>query len=173
MNTPLRHSLQVLAACCLAAAGFTASAAGTVNVSFVNPEQFSDADRGIQRDRNLEQLAKHLRALGQRELADGETLDIRVTDVDLAGRVDPFALRSGASELRILKGAADWPRIQLSYTLQRNGVEVRSADERLADLNYLNASQWPAYANRPLSHEKHMLDEWFEARFAPRQVGSR
>lgn len=172
MNTHLRRPLHLLSAYCLAVASLTASAAGTVNVSFVQPERFTDADRGWQRDRNLESLSKHLQALGRRELADGETLDIQVLDVDLAGDIDPFAV--SGRDLRVLKGGADWPRITLRYALSRNGQPVSSAEERLADLNYLQDNIRPLNASQqPLSHEKHMLDDWFAARFAPQKVGSR
>jgi len=172
MNTAIRRTSQALAACCLAAASLSATAAGTVNVNFVDPDRYIDADRGMQRERNLDTLARHLQQLGQRELADGESLDIQVLDLDLAGRVDPFATR-GAHDLRILNGGADWPRMELRYTLNRNGAPVRSGEEQLADLDYLGM-QIPRFNNtQPLFYEKQMLDEWFEARFASHTVGSR
>jgi len=140
-----------------------ATAAGTVQVQFVAPERFSDAgDVGRDREANLKRLAQHLQALGEHTLADGQTLRIEVLDVDLAGRVKHMGSRG---DVRLLKGGADWPRIDLRYVLDTPGVATLRGEEHLADLNYLQ--QRPAQRlAEPLPYEKAMLDAWFKRRFA-------
>lgn len=174
MNTPLRRSLQALAVCCLATAGLPASAAGTVQVSFVQPEMFSDAGTGIERERNLATLSSAIQRLGQQHLAEGDALDIQVLDVDMAGRSDPFALRGSGREIRLLTGQADWPRITLRYTLTRAGVATATEEVRLSDMNYLQDGRLrPSQSLESLAYERHMLDTWFDERFGPAQVSVR
>lgn len=174
MNTPLRRSLQALAVCCLATAGLPALAAGPVQVQFVQPETFADAGTGIERERNLTELSTAMQRLGEQHLSPGDTLDIQVLDVDLAGRADPFAFRGAGREVRVLKGQADWPRITLRYTLSRAGVATATEEVRLADMNYLqDGAVRAARAAESLAYEKHLLGTWFDERFGPARVTSR
>lgn len=149
----------------LAACAVGIQAAGTVQVSFVEPDKYADAGRSFDRPANLRTIEAHLQSLGQRYLADGQVLNIEVLDVDLAGELRP-SRRSG-SDVRVVRGGADWPRMALRYTLEGSGPPQRGED-RIADLSYqLRVS---SYANRePLRYEKRMLDDWFKTRFAPPQ----
>jgi hypothetical protein len=148
-----------LSAVMLAAA---AHAAGTVSVSFVQPEHFTDVkDRYLSPDRHLEALKRHLELAAAPYVADGQTLKIEVLDVDLAGAVWPSAR---ANDLRVLKGGADWPRIQLRYALESPGQAARSGEARVQDMTYLmHRASLPN--NDALAHERRMLDEWFRAEF--------
>ena len=148
--------------CLFAAAGF-ASAAGTVSVSFIDASKYWDAGTTPWDEAaNLVSLAEHLKALGKHYLRDGEVLKIEVLDVDLGGTTWPW--RRNGSEVRIVRGGADWPRIGLRYTLEVNGTAVRSAEESLADMNYTRGLVEARYSE-PLYHEKKMLEKWFKASF--------
>lgn len=142
-----------------------ASAAGIVNVTFVDPDKFYDAANSKHElEGNLKTIEQHLKDLGQRHLADGQVLNISVLDVDLAGYMKPLA--GSAREVRVARGAADWPRFTVRYTLEANGVPIKSADEVIADMNYGRHGQVNIYSSRdPLRLEKQMLDNWFQARF--------
>jgi hypothetical protein len=148
-----------LSAITLAAA---AQAAGTVSVSFVKPENFTDVkDGALSKDRQLETLKRHLEQAAAPYVADGQTLKIEVLDVDLAGEVKPGAR---ASDLRVLKGSADWPRIQLRYALESPGQATRSGEARVQDMAYLmTRAHLPS--GEALAYERRMLDEWFKAEF--------
>jgi len=159
------HSIATAIVLCVVT--MTASAGGTVNVTFVDPERFTDAgERSYQYSPNvLQQLEQQFHALGERILADGQVLTVDVTDVDLAGELRP-APRRGGDWVRVVRGRADWPRIALRYTLQANGQEVKRGEETLADLDYTH--NIPIYSTyQPLSWERQMLEAWFKARFAP------
>jgi len=157
MTRPLHTALLLLSL------GFAAGSAvgATVEVSFVEEDKFSDIGfPRHERDTHLKVLATHLQRLGERGLPAGQTLKIEVTDVDLAGRVQIGSTR----DLRVLSGGADWPRIELRYTLQADGKTLRSGEERVSDMNYLMRST-SLRNDEPLAHEKRMLDEWFAVRF--------
>ena len=153
-----------LAATCLLAALAAlpaARAAGTVDVSFVNAGQFSDAGRGlVDRERTLKSLADHLRSLGPR-LADGQTLRVEVLDVDLAGEIEPVR----TDELRILRGRADWPRINLRFRLSAGEQSLKSGEQRIADMNYLSVLRGHDLRQIDLAYEKRMLTKWFDESF--------
>lgn len=135
--------------------------AGKVEVVFVDPVSYTDV--GATRwdeQRNLREIERHLRGLGERFLPPGQTLTVEVLEVDLAGALRP---QLGGTELRVLTGDADFPRMRLRYSLAGDGQQ-RSGDERLADLDYTRG-----LANRgdseTLFYEKRMLSAWFKARF--------
>lgn len=139
-----------------------AQAAGTVTVNFVEPDKYSDVrDNFMSAEQHLQALKRHLEEAAAPYLADGQTLKIDVLDVDLAGET-----RWGArlNNPRVLKGRADWPRIELRYALEAPGQAARSGAARVQDMAYLNRT-----AGLPLDYtlryERRMLDEWFRAEF--------
>ena len=141
----------------------TACAAGSAEVLFPNETRFSDAGvSASDRAGNLAQLANHLKRLAARYLPDGQTLIVEVLDVDLAGTSRPW--RTTGADVRVLRGRADWPRIELRYTLSGDANATRTGKESIADLNYLQRIS-DYGSSEPLKHEKRMLDEWFRARF--------
>lgn len=154
-----------LAALLLGVSLVAAHAAGPVAVRFVEPQRFFDAgDPGIDRERNLRVIEDALAALGQRWLPAGQSLDIDVLDVDLAGRIKPNVGRTG-QELRVLEGGADWPRIELRYTLRTGTQVLASGRETVSDMHYLDSgARLPD--SGPLAHERRMLEAWFRGRFA-------
>lgn len=134
-----------------------AQAAGQVQVKWIEPEKFADAGRGsFDRERTLKTLGEHLQALGQR-LPEGQTLSVEVTDLELAGELEPFSRFH--DEVRVLRGRADWPRMSLRYTLSDGTRTLARGDAQLSDPNYLYRSlrgvQYGA-----LAYEKRMLDDW-------------
>lgn len=138
-----------------------AAAAGRVEVSIPALDRMSDAGHGsVDAERNVKALAAHLQQLAPR-LADGQVLEVELRDVDLAGRLVP--LRNG-SELRVMKGSADWPALQLRWSLKVDARVLRSADERISDMAYL-ATPLRGARNAPLGYEMRLIDRWFNDRF--------
>jgi hypothetical protein len=153
---------KLLAVLLLACAG--AASAG-VTVKYDDPEKFQDMPRWEKdRDQVLKDLSTHFAKLGQK-LPAGQDLVITVKDIDLAGREEPTRRR--IDDIRILRGGADWPSMQLHYELEQNGQVIKSGDDRLSNMNYLDRLN--RYGNTdPLRFEKQMLDEWFSDRFEPK-----
>ena len=158
MNSILRNFLSAATLLCAAAVP-PAHAAGSVEVQWLDPAQYSDAGRSaIDRERVTRILAAHLQKLG-RLLPDGQVLKLQVTDLDLAGEIEPFRWH----DLRVLRGRADWPQMSLRYTLSADGRTLKTGDARLQDMGYLFTTQ-----QGDLGYEKRMLEQWFKATFSTR-----
>ena len=159
----MRFARTTLSLLAMAGAALSVHAAGTVEVSLVEPTRYSDAGRDpVESRRNEDTLVRHLEGLGERYLAAGQVLKIDVLDVDLAGTVRPA--RRSAGDIRIVRGGADAPHIRVRYSLTVGGQVVQSAEETVTDLNYLvHVSDYSTVD--PLRIEKRMLDDWFKARF--------
>jgi len=158
-------TLQALLAAGSMLAGASVLAAGSVQVSYVQPEKFADIGMSPRdRDDTLQQLTKHFESLASRHLADGQKLNVEVLDVDLAGTIQPSA-RVGDG-LRVFRDSGDWPRIDLRYTLETAGRPTRSGEQKLSDMNYARNLRGPG-AGQPLPAEKRMLEEWFGTQFGP------
>jgi hypothetical protein len=152
---PLIRQLAIAGACLLSAG--TALAGVTVN--YVQPDKFTDMPfASWDREDVLKQVTEHFQKLG-RQLPPDQNLTIDVLDLDLAGTIYPGS-RSGR-EIRIMKGGADWPRMQLRYSLEERGAVVASGEAKLSDMMYQQKyNRYPA--SEPLRYEKRMMDEWFD-----------
>lgn len=146
----------------LALAGLLALGAGAasagVTVNYVEPDKFADLPFAPwERKEVLDDLAGFFAELGK-SLPAGQDLTVEITDIDLAGHEYPNT--RGARDLRVLKGGADWPVMELRYTLTVNGQVLSSGKERLADMNYLHRINRLSASER-LRFEKRMIEEWF------------
>ena len=141
-----------------------AQAAGSVQVSFVQPEKFSDAeDDRHDSSQNLRELKRYLEVQAARHVGDGQTLTIEVLDVDLAGE-----LRFDRSRAADVARAAGHGRLAAHQAALHAGIGrpagASCRADRAHDMAYLDRMN--RYADgEMLRHEKRMLDEWFEAQF--------
>src|SRR5690606_28219143 len=111
-----------------------------VEVTFSDPEKFTDAADGARgtahgREANLEELKDYIVERASKALPEGQRLAVQITDVDLAGEVEPW--RSGsAQDIRIVKDIYA-PRIALDYKLtDASGAVVKEGEARLSDLSF-------------------------------------
>ena len=162
MNSILRTVLSTATLLCAAAVP-PAQAAGSVEVQWLDPAQYSDAGRSsVERERVTRILGEHLQKLG-RLLPDGQLLKLQVTELDLAGEIEPF----GWHNLRVLRGRADWPRMSLRYTLSADSRTLKTGDARLQDMGYPFNSALSTQQG-DLGYEKRMVEQWFKAEFSTR-----
>jgi hypothetical protein len=143
-------------------------AAASVEVIYSHPEEYTDAtayDSRSSRAREpiLADLSRHLTKLGARYLQPGQDLKIEVTDIDLAGRFEPWRFK--AQDVRFLTDST-WPRIQLHYELRGPTGLIASAEDSISDPHYLMGARLSS--SDRLYYEKAMLDSWFRDRFATR-----
>ncbi len=154
------HAAGICAGLLLASA---ASQAGTVNVTFVHPENFTDIrDSDHDAGANLKTLADYFQWLGQKYLPPEKTVKIEVLDVDLAGRLVP-TFRFGT--VRVLGRPIDWPQMMLRYTVTVNDQVVASGEDKVQDMGYNLHLDSVSYGDR-LPNEKQMLRIWFRQHFA-------
>jgi hypothetical protein len=140
------------------------SAGAAVTVTYIEPGRFTDIPFVTwEREDTLKELTEHFTKLGN-SLPPGQDLRIEVLDVDLAGRAIPSA-RTGR-DLRVLRGGADWPRIQLRFSLEQNGQVLKSGEAQLSDMAYLDHTL-RYFDSEPLRYEKQMIDDWFEKTIGP------
>ena len=135
-----------------------------VTVSYGDPDRFTDAgDRNSDPRHVMLELEQYLKTLGERYLPARDNLKINVIDLDRAGRT----AGNLPTEIRIMRGKADMPCVELEYTLEADHKSLQSRRERVCDPNYLRRLE-PKYSEHdPLVYEKRMLEHWFRARFAP------
>lgn len=155
---------RIVAVATLLALLLPGAALAGVTVRFIAPERFGDQDfrSPYKREPLMKELERYLQRMGERYLRPGQTLSIAILDVDLAGRYEPFNTRF--SDIRVMRDMTP-PRVKLRYRLEMAGRTLASAEETVADLDYLmnvqarNSSEW-------LPYEKAMLRDWFRRRFA-------
>ena len=158
MRTSFRSLITAATLLC-AAAMQPAHAAGSVEVQWLEPAQYSDAGRSnVDRERVTQILGQHIQKLA-RLLPDGQLLKLQVTDLDLAGEIDPFRWR----DLRVLRGGADWPRMSLRYVLSAEGRTLKSGEAQLQDMGYSFNRR-----TEDLGYEKRMVELWVRAEFGGR-----
>lgn len=134
-----------------------AQAAGKVDVQWLEPATYSDAGRSASdRESAMQALGAHLQKLAHL-LPQGQTLKLEITDLDLAGEIEPV----GWHDLRVVRGRADWPRMELRFALAVDGRSLKSGQTRLQDMGYSFSPRSEA-----LGYEKRMIDRWFKAEFA-------
>lgn len=153
----------------LALAAGPGARAGEAEIRFVAPERFTDASLhgGRRVDAGapaLRELARHIARLAERQLPAGQVLEVEITDVDLAGRHEPWRLE--APDLRVVTPGT-WPRISLRYRL-RDGARVLDAGEAVLRDQAFDLRPGHLRSQDPLHAEKAMLDDWFRTRFAAR-----
>jgi len=137
--------------------------AGVVEVRFVDPDHYRDVRDAHFVRADIEQpLTAHLQALADKLLDPQQKLEIEVTDLDLAGEIEPVGPH--LEQLRVMRSHT-WPRITLRYTLRSgDGTALRSAELHLSDMNYMENARLGS-AGDPLRYEKQMLTDWFGREF--------
>lgn len=169
--TPAIRPLMATLLCAFAA---SAAQAGRVEVSFDPQASFTDAgSTPREREQRLAVLAEHLKALGQHGLGDDRALNIELIDLDLAGTLQIVRHPSGTA-VRVLRGGADGPHIELRYSLSDASQVIASGHETLFDsggARPLRASDRDE--GDPLRQEKRLLDHWFAQRFSHPEAAAR
>ena len=92
-----------------------------------------------------------------------EDVKVEVTDVDLAGELEPIARR--AQWLRVMRPVTS-PAIRFKYTISLRGQVQQQGEVQLRDMNYLDGFS-ASTSSDPLGYEKRMLDRWFQRELAP------
>jgi hypothetical protein len=164
---PSKYCAGVVAATAVFGALTAANVSAAVSVNFIEPDKFLDIPFAVsERDDTLKKLREHFEKRGA-ALPTGTDLKVEVLDVDLAGRREPLQL-SASTEMRILRGGADWPMMRFRYVVEANGKVMKSGEVKLAELNYLQRyNRYPT--SEPLRYEKQMIDEWFYKEIQARQ----
>lgn len=144
------------------------AASAEVTVKYIDSDKFADLPfTPWEREQVLKDLNDYFVKLGEK-LPAGQDLALEVTEIDLAGREYPN-MRSGR-ELRVLQGTADWPMMQLRYTLSQNGQVLKTGDAKLSDMNYMQRINRFSDSDS-LRAEKRMIEDWFDKTILEKRRG--
>ena len=138
-----------------------------VEVTFVAPEKFTDvkddymgSDKG--RAALLDQLKDCLVTEGAKVVAPDQRLEIKVTDIDLAGDFEPWR-GPELQNVRIVKDVYP-PRVKLEFRLlSADGKVVTEGKRELQDLGFLMKLAVPT--TEPLRYDKQQLVDWLRREF--------
>jgi hypothetical protein len=163
MRCNRRHLLNPLSPLILFAIVFNSTVTwGGIIIEWVHPEKYSDAredvyDEGRYSESVLRHLEASFRELHGRILGTSLHLEMRVTDVDLAGELEP-GLRLGSHETRIIKD--HYPaRIRFFYTLRNSERNVIDQGEESLK-SVFPASFVPGHGMRPYPYIKKLVQDW-------------
>lgn len=141
-----------------------------LNIEFVDADSYTDIQPGNEhrqryQDRILENFEEFFTELAGR-LPDDQVLNIKVTDVDLAGNVLPVSRDGGMHMMRIVRHGQD-PSIRFEYSLvDANDQILQEGEERLRGRTSADSiRQTPSAASNALRNERDMLERWFRDTF--------
>jgi len=138
-----------------------------VDVTYVSPENFSDfKDSFLETEKGREwlesQLTAHLKKMAQDLVPAGTKLEVKFTDINLAGEYEP---QRGPrfDDVRIFREIYP-PRMTLQFRLlDADGKEIARGERRIIDTNFqFNAAP---YDNDPLRYDKVLLTDWLRTEF--------
>ena len=141
--------------------------AAPVTVTFVAPENFTDVKDGPfdserSRAQVLDALKAHIEDLSRSYVTNGRHLEVKVTDVDLAGEFEPWR-GVDFDHIRILKEIYP-PRMELEFRLlDADGKVISEGKRHLQELGYLMTTVMPT--TDPLRFDKDMLRSWMRQEF--------
>jgi hypothetical protein len=149
-----------LPAVILAAASLNAA---TVNVTAEDADKLRDIRLSHSSEEKslpivLDELREGLERSAKRYLAEGQTLDIHFTEIDLAGEFEPW--RSGPEyDVRMVKDIYI-PRLEFTYKITAaDGSVVAEGEESLQDTAFMMRAS--SSLERKVTHyETPMLNDW-------------
>jgi len=145
----------------------TAKPESRVAVVYVDPDKFTDVKRENWSENStdlLDQLKTFMIEKGERYVPAGMHLEIKVTDVDLAGDFEPWR-GPNYDGVRIIKDIYV-PRIKLEFSLtDAKGTVINSGQRTLTDLAFQMRSTTILPRDDYLRYEKDLLQDWFYNEF--------
>ena len=154
------------AAACGLALGAGAQAA-TVAFEYMDPNDFRDIRATDSGQKKFEQhVLKEIEAHFEKEAAalpEGQTLEVTIKDVDLAGDIEYFH-RYYPFGLRVVRNV-DFPRMEFSYVLRdANGDVIRRGDEDISDMSF-RFNTLTDRTRDPLDYERQLISQWYDDTF--------
>ena len=141
---------------------------GKVNILWQNTNDYTDIEATIGVQSKFEQylftqLTQELGKLANKHLTEGQQLDLTVTNVDLAGDVQP-TFGASVDDIRVVTDLYP-PKLDFEYTLSQNGKVIASGTEKLRNMSYLSDLQ--PLNNDTFRYEQKLLTEWFKKTIKP------
>jgi hypothetical protein len=137
-----------------------------VSVVFVEPQKFTDVKDASWSGNSpdlLDRLQRFMSTTGGDYVPANLRLDIKVTDIGLAGKFEPWR-GPPFDEVRIVRSIYP-PYIKLEFRLtDAKGEVVKEGKREIRDPAFPMREPWPK--DDYLRYEKNMLRDWFRTEFA-------
>ncbi|NDV62030.1 DUF3016 domain-containing protein [Puniceicoccales bacterium CK1056] len=150
---------------------------GTATADFANPEDFTDFSvSGMSEEKTLNifegELEQELERIADKYLAEGETLTLVFTDIDMAGDIQPWRNRTN-SDIRYVEAIYP-PRLQFSYSLaDADGNILKEGEAIESDLGFqMNISASVRGKNMSFFYELELLSDWARKELGHKDVDS-
>ncbi|TKB47164.1 DUF3016 domain-containing protein [Thalassotalea mangrovi] len=131
-----------------------------VTVTLLNPDDFSDIEAGnmgTQPDFEQSVANKLAEALADHIEGKNITIEIKFTDIDLAGET-----RFNFQEIRVLDDLYI-PRMSFEYVIKDATGEVVTEDTaNIKEMGYLTRTLFGSKANEMIGYDKRLLVEYFD-----------
>jgi hypothetical protein len=144
--------------------------AAEAEVHWQSPEKYTDIKSGNQSRANMlrsidKSFTKEFAELAAK-LPAGYRLVVTVTDLDLAGELDPIPSQM-VHQIRVLKNI-DFPRVRFDYRVLNTTGTVLSdgKDVVLKDMQYLSGIS-RAQSSDSFYYERRMIRDWFNKNVLP------
>lgn len=160
----------VLAAVMAVVFAGTAAQAQNIQYTLVEPERFTDFSiQGMNADRTAaifeREFQRQLLRSSLRWIPANHTLTLTITDIDMAGDIQPWRNRNHA-QIRYIETIYP-PRMSFSYVLSdAAGNVVREGEQNLVDLSF-NFGIPGFFRNESFHFEFNMLANWIRDTFRP------
>lgn len=141
---------------------------GNVAIVWQDPAKYSDIEATVGLQSKFEkylfsELTDELGQMANQSLAKDQQLDLLVTNVDLAGDVQP-TFGGAADDVRIVTDLYP-PKISFDYVLRQNGKVIKSGTEKLDNMSFLFGIQ--PITSQPFPYERDLLTKWFKQTIKP------
>ncbi|MFK3977586.1 MULTISPECIES: DUF3016 domain-containing protein [Shewanella] len=142
---------------------------GLVKIEWQNPKDFSDIRTSNElqsrfENRLFDTLTKNINKEAEKTLKPGQTLQMTVTNFDLAGDMRPtFGATPG--DLRVVKDLYP-PRATFSYTIKEGDQVIIVGDEKITDMSFMSNSH--RFNDRPFQYETTLFTDWLQKSVAPK-----
>lgn len=138
--------------------------AGEAKVTWGDLSKFTDVVEGQEskahfQERLVKEFGDVFNRFSERYLPEGYVLEVKVTDLDLAGDVRPMVVQGGM--LRIVSRIY-WPTMSFEYVLKNAKNEIVKSDKAtLKDMDFMERIRIPT-GKTGFEYEEKMLSDWFK-----------
>ena len=147
-----------------------AAIAGEINFEFEGVEDYTDFSvSGLSEERTLPlleaELEDEISGWTKKYLTGDQVLTIRITDIDMAGDIQPWR-NTYSADIRYVEPVYP-PRIKLSYTLaDADGNIIKEGEDSLADLGFQQSTITALrMKHQNFGYELELLRTWMRRTF--------
>ena len=154
------------------------ASAGTIQAEFADVNDFTDFSvYGLSEEKTLKifqaELDKELESLSEKYLAEDESLEIRFTDIDMAGDIQPWRNTYNA-DIRYVEAVYP-PRLKFTYSLKNADGEILDEGEAsISDLGFqMDAVASIRVQSDNFYYETSLLKDWMRKNFRKKPSDSK